>query len=112
MPCTEIVKSPIVNSSPAATGVNCPACALNMPAIAAGAYTAQLRPRPERRAEGALVHVVGVLVRDQDGVGAGDDVRRVRREHTGVDDKRGAILLEDDAGVLVLGQLHRAGSLR
>ena len=48
------------------------------------------------------MHVVGVLVREQDGVRAGDDVRRVRREHTGVDDKRGAVLLEDDAGVLVL----------
>jgi len=70
----------------------------------------QVWPRRQRRVDRRLVHVVEVLVRQEDGFGAGDDIRGVRGERAGVDDEGGAFLLEGDAGVLVLGQLHRGGS--
>ncbi|GGR92309.1 hypothetical protein Snoj_52890 [Streptomyces nojiriensis] len=53
-----------------------------------------------------FVEVVEVFVGDQDGVSPGDGLCRVRGEGAGVDDQAGAVLLERDAGMGVLGELH------
>jgi hypothetical protein len=70
----------------------------------------QVRPRRQRGVDRRLVHVVKMLVRQEHGFGAGDDIRGVRGERARIDDERGAFLLEGDTGVLMLGQLHRDGS--
>jgi mannose-6-phosphate isomerase len=65
-------------------------------------------PRRERLGDRRLVDVVEVLVREENRVGARDDLRGAGGERAGVDDDLRAVLLQHNAGMLVLGQLHGA----
>ncbi|GAB7005868.1 hypothetical protein JCM18899A_33410 [Nocardioides sp. AN3] len=48
--------------------------------------------------------MIGVLVRDEDGIGAGEGLGV--GEHAGVEHQRGAVVLEPDAGVAELRDPH------
>lgn len=62
--------------------------------------------RVERSVQDARVEVVRVVVRHENGGGAGDELCGVGRVGAGVDDKGFCSLREDDGGVGVLGEFH------